>query len=120
MIDVPGLVGNFMARCTMMEKKRIPDGQGGFTTGWSDAGPFMAAVVKDSTLAARVAEKQGVTEVYTVTTPSGVGLEFHDVFRRDSDGATFRVTSNAIDSRPPTAASFAFEQVSAERWELPA
>ena len=32
MTNVPGLVGNFMARCTMLEKKRIPDGQGGFTT----------------------------------------------------------------------------------------
>lgn len=120
MTKVPGLVGNFMERCTMLEKKRLPDGQGGFTTGWADAGPFMAAVVKDNTLAARVAEKQGVTEVYTVTTAEGVGLEFHDVFRRDSDGATFRVTSNAIDSRPPAVASFAFEQVTAERWELPA
>lgn len=120
MTNVPGLVGNFMARCTMLEKKRIPDGQGGFTTGWADAGPFMAAVVKDNTLAARVAEKQGVTEVYTVTTPPGVGLEFHDVFRRDSDGAIFRATSNARDSRPPSEATFAFEQVTAERWELPA
>ena len=118
MTDVPALVGNFMARCTMLEKKRIPDGQGGFTTGWADAGPFMAAVVNDNTLAARVDDKQGVTEVYTVTTAEGVGLEFHDVFRRDSDGAAFRVTSNAIDSRPPAAATFAFEQVNAERWEL--
>ena len=120
MTNVPGLIGNFMARCTMLEKKRIPDGQGGFTSGWADAGPFMAAVVKDNTLAARVAEKQGVTEVYTVTTPTGVGLEYHDVFRRDSDGAIFRVTSNAIDSRPPAMATFAFEQVTAERWELTA
>ena len=120
MTSVPGLVANFMERCTMLEKKRLPDGQGGFTTVWADAGPFMAAIVKDNTLSARVAEKQGVTEVYTVTTPPGVGLEFHDVFRRDSDGATFRATSNAIDSRPPAAATFAFEQVNAERWELPA
>ena len=120
MTNVPGLVGNFMARCTMLEKKRIPDGQGGFTTGWADAGPFMAAIVKDNTLAARVAEKQGVTEVYTVTTPTGVGLELHDVCRRDSDGTIFRVTSNARDSRPPAIATFPFEQVTAERWELPA
>lgn len=120
MTDVPGLVANFMVQCTMLEKKRVPDGQGGFTTGWADAGPFMAAIVKDNTLAARVAEKQGVTEVYTVTTASGVGLEYHDVFRRDSDKAIFRVTSNADDSRPPDAATFSFEQVSAERWELPA
>ena len=120
MTRVPGIVPNFMERCTMMEKKRLPDGQGGFTTVWADAGPFQAAVVKDNTLAARVAEKQGVTEVYTVTTPTGVGLEFHDVFRRDRDGATFRVTSNAKDSRPPAVATFSFEQVTAERWELPA
>ena len=118
MNNIPSLVANFMERCTMLEKKRLPDGQGGFKTGWTDAGPFMAAVVKDNTLAALVAEKQGVTEVYTVTSPSGVGLEFHDVFRRDSDGEIFRVTSNSIDSRPPASATFAFEQVTAERWEL--
>lgn len=114
------LIEHFMQDCVMVEKRRVPDGQGGFVTRWEDGAPFRAAIVKDNTLAARVAEKQGVTEVYTVTTDAGVGLDYHEVFKRASDGAIFRVTSNAADSRPPDAATFTFEQVTAERWVLPA
>lgn len=118
MINAP-LVENFMEDCVMLEKRRIPDGQGGFTTKWSDGPSFQASIVKDKTLEARVAEKQGVTEVYTVTTAAGIGLDFHDVFRRARDGTVFRATSNASDSRPPKVATFDFEQVFAERWEIP-
>lgn len=112
------LFEQMMTDCVMIEKKRVPDGQGGTTVEWTDGAPFRAAITKDNDLAAIVAEKQGVTEVYTVTTLPGVGLEFHEVFRRSADGSVFRVTSNAIDSSPPKAASFAFEQVRAERWSL--
>lgn len=109
----------FYTPCVMMEKKRTPDGLGGYTTEWTEGAEFMAAIVKNDTLQAAIAEKQGVTEVYTITTPVGVGLDYHEVFRRVSDGATFRVTSNAKDSETPNMASFSFEQVKAERWELP-
>jgi hypothetical protein len=112
------LFESMMVPCVMIEKKRVPDGQGGTATQWTDGAEFMAAVIKNDTLAAIVAEKQGVTEVYKVTTKPGVGLEFHEVFRRKFDGATFRVTSNATDSQTPKMASFAFEQVTAERWTL--
>ena len=35
---------------------------------------------------------------YTVTVYRGANLSYHDVFRRVSDGAVFRVTSNVTDS----------------------
>ena len=108
----------FMVDCVEMKAERQKDGLGGFKTVWVEGVTFKAAIVKDNTLAASVAEKQGVTEVYTVTTLPGVGLKYHEVFRRKNDGATFRATTNADDSKPPKTASFAFEQVKAERWEL--
>lgn len=119
MKKLPKMVQNFMVRCTMMEKTREPDGYGGSVTRYKSGAPFMAAIVKEKSLQARVAEKDGMTSVYTITTPQGVGLEYHEVFRRDSDGATFRATSSYKDSTPPEMASFMFEQVSAERWEIP-
>ena len=107
-----------MEPCTEIRRVRHDDEQGGYDYQYEDGVAFDAAIVKDRTLAARVAEKEGVTEVYTVTTPAGVGLDFHELFRRNSDGAVFRVTSSAQDSKPPKAASFSFEQVTAERWTL--
>lgn len=113
------LIDTMKEACTMLDKQTVSDGMGGFKTRWVDGATFQAAIIKDNTIQARVAEKQGVTEVYTVTVDKSLPLAFHDVFRRDSDGATFRVTSNIVDSKTPKVASFQFGQVSAERWELP-
>jgi len=113
------LIDTMKTKCTMIDKRTVPDGQGGTTPTWVDGAEFDAAIVKDSSMQARMAEKQGVTEVYTVTTGKNVQLDFHDVFRRESDGAIFRVTSNITDSRTPRVATFQFGQVTAEKWVLP-
>lgn len=112
------LIDAMSESCTMIDKSTVSDGLGGFVKTWTDGATFTAAIVKDTTMAARVAEKDGVTEVYTVTVPRGVTLDLHDVFRRNSDGAIFRVTSNIHDSHTPKVASFQFGQVTAERWAL--
>ena len=117
MINAP-LIESMMVDCCLMDKQSAPDGEGGFIFQWVDGAPFKAAIVRNSTLNAKVAEKQGVTEVYTVTTPRGVTLGLMYVFKRIKDGAIFRVKSNAIDSETPKVATFQFEQVSAEKWEL--
>ena len=105
--------------CVLMNKVKEKDGQGGWVETWVEGDEFEAAVKKDTSMVARVAEKQGVTEVYTITFPKELNLEFHDVFKRKEDGAVFRVTSNSIDSKTPDIATFSFGQVTAERWELP-
>lgn len=102
----------------MMDKITAPDGMGGIVRVWTEGAPFRAAIIKDSTLAARVAEKEGVTELYTVTVDGDIELDYHDVFKRVSDGAVFRVTSNIADSKTPSVASFQIGQVTAERWVL--
>lgn len=116
---VPDLIKQAMTPCVMIVKVREPDGQGGTTTNYAEGAEFMAAIKKHDTLEAIIAEKQGVTEVYNVTTAKGVGLDYGETFKRMSDGAMFRVTSNAKDSETPKAASFAFERVRAERWKMP-
>lgn len=113
------LFEKFMEDCTMLDKMTTADdGLGGFKTQWVEGAKFRAAVVKNSSMQAKIAEKSGVTEVYRVTVGKGTPLVFHDVFRRDSDGAIFRVTSNIKDSETPEVASFQFGQVDAERWNL--
>lgn len=113
------LYEDFYEPCVLMEKKRITDGEGGWITKWDDGIGFEAAIVMDSTLQARVAESDGMTSVYTVTTPDNVKFDFHDVFKRLKDGKTFRVTSDPDDKTTPEVASFSFEQVTAEAWEIP-
>ena len=113
------LIDNFNTLCVLLEKKRVPDGEGGFISAWEEGPEFMAAIVLDQSLQAQIAYKQGVTSLYRVTAPKSLSLEFHDVFRRVSDGQTFRITSNAKDKETPVVASFSFSQVTAEEWSLP-
>lgn len=112
------LIDEFKTPCVMMEKRSVSDGEGGFTTSWTDGAEFLAAIVRNTTSTVRIAEQEGFTNVYTVTTSPNAHLDFHDVFKRKSDGQVFRVTSDGSDVRTPDVASFSFEQVNAEEWRL--
>ena len=112
------LVDAFLEPCVLVEKTRQPDGEGGWTTVWNEGLSFQAAAVMDTTLQARIAEAEGMKAIYTVTTSKSTPLDFHDVFKRVSDGKYFRVTSDCTDKQTPKVATFSFHQVSAEEWEL--
>ena len=102
----------------LLEKRREPDGEGGFYTEWVESVIFQAAITFDASMQGRIAEKQGVTSRYTVTTSNGAKLEFHDVIKRLRDGKILRITSDGDDVATPERASFQFLQVTAEEWVL--
>ena len=108
-----------METCVMLDKTTTPDGYGGYISRYVDGATFSAAITFDTSMEARVAERQGVTSMYTVTTGKEMTLEYHDVFRRVDDGKIFRVTSDGDDKHTPASASLNMRQVTAEEWELP-
>lgn len=110
------VIDSFKTDCVLLEKTRISDGEGGWVPSWSEGVEFKAAIVLDSSINARIAEQEGVTGVYTVTTDRNVKMDFHDAFRRLSDGQVFRVTK--INDSTPEVATFQFNQYQAEQWEL--
>lgn len=113
------LLDEEMEKCILIDKRRVPDGYGGTIVEWIDSEvDFDAAIVLDTSTEARIAEKQGVTNLYTITTKKAINLQYHDVFRRLSDGKIFRVTSDGDDKKTPKSANLNMRQVSAEEWEL--
>lgn len=112
------LLNEAMEPCVMIDRITAPDGYGGFTPRWVDGAGFSAAIVLDSSMQARIAAVQGVTGLYTITTGKQINLQYHDVFRRVSDGKIFRVTSDGDDKKTPASASLNMRQVTAEEWEL--
>lgn len=112
------LLDEQMEKCVLIDKQRTPDGYGGYNTTWVDSVEFDSAIVLNTSMEARIAEKQGVTNLYTVTTNKAMNLQYHDVFRRISDGKIFRVTSDGDDKHTPVSASLNMRQVTAEEWEL--
>jgi len=113
------LIDDWKEPCIMAEKKRVPDGEGGFTTTWQDGARFMACITLETSTQAIIVERQGMKKVYHVTTDKDAVLNFHDVFRRVEDGQTFRVTSDGKDVQTPVKSAITpFSQVTAEEWEL--
>lgn len=116
-MSFPNLMSEWVRSCMLLEKTRVPDGEGGWNTQWVDGMEFEAAISHSSTIEARVAESEGMASTYTVWTEKGFTLDFHDVFR-DESGQVYRVTSQGGDEQTPDSASFQLVHVSAERWTL--
>lgn len=112
------LLSEAMENCIMLDKTTTSDGYGGYVIDWKEGAPINAAIVLDSSMEARVAEKQGVTALYTITTNKNINLQYHDVLKRLRDGKVFRVTSDGDDKHTPMSANLNMRQVSAEEWNL--
>ena len=113
------LLNEMRTKCVMLNKSKVSDDAGGFITEWTEGVEFTAAITFSTSIQARTAEKQGVTSLYTVTTPKNAPLEYHDVFKRLYDNKIFRVTSDGDDKFTPDSAGINMRQVTAEEWRLP-
>lgn len=112
------LLSEAMENCIMLDKTTEEDTYGGYRVVWKEGAEFQAAIVLDSSIQAKIAEKQGVTGLYTITTKKNVNLQYHDIFKRLEDGKIFRVTSDGDDKHTPMSANLNMRQVSAEEWNL--
>jgi len=113
------LVDEAMEVCTFMNKQVTPDGYGGYFTTWTSGAQFKAAIAFDTSIEARIGEASQEVGRYSVLTSKALTLEYHDVFRRESDGKIFRVTTDGDDNRTPNSAGLDLRYVEAEEWTLP-
>lgn len=104
--------------CVMMDKRTVPDGMGGFTIVWTEGAAFEATVIKDNSTEAIVGQQQGMNELFTVVVDKSIALDYHDVFKRLSDGQTFRLTSSTLDSAAPERSTVPIAKATCERWAL--
>lgn len=113
------LLTQVMEDCRILNHVRTDDNYGGYTDEWTEGATFKAAVGKNSSAEQLVAEKQGISEAFTVVVQDSFSLDYHDVFKRLRDNAIFRVTSRTTDSTAHPASTVRIATVTAERWELP-
>lgn len=106
-------------KCAIMTKTgRRPDGEGGFIYDvWEEKEEFLASFDFQASMQAKVAEKQGVTGLWNILVKKETRLEFHNIFKRLSDGQVFRVTSKD-DKATPKSAGLDLRLISAEEWTL--
>jgi len=113
------LMTQMMEDCRILNHVRQDDDFGGYTNEWTEGATFKAAIAKNASPEQLVAEQQGISEQFTVVVEQDFVLDYHDVFKRISDNAIFRVTSRTQDSTAHPASTIKIAKVTAERWELP-
>lgn len=111
------LLNNAMTDCVTLIQTDVPDGAGDYITQWTEGKHFKAAFDFQASMAAKVAEFQGVKGLWNVLVPREVSLEYHNVFKRIEDGVVFRITSKD-DKATPKGAGLNLRLVSAEEWSL--
>lgn len=105
----------------LMEQVPEDDHLGGFELVWTEGMHFNAVIRKDWTIEHdTIAHQRIVKEPFTVVVDRGTNLKYHDVFKRLSDGAVFRMASNIQDGEAPDRSTVLIAKATAERWELPA
>lgn len=115
MID---LLKEYMEDCVLVDRVTIPDGYGGYDNVWKEGAPIKAAITTGNSLAAEIAEAEGVKAIYKITTEKNINLQFHQIIKRLSDGKYFRCTTDGDDVKTPDSASIDMRQVTAEEWVL--
>lgn len=112
------LFNSMMVQCVFMLPTRTEDGAGGYMTTWEEGEQFNAAIIRDTSTEARIAEAAGTVEMYTVTVSRSVSLPFHSVFKRVFDGKVFRITSDNAEKKTPVCTALDIAQSNAEAWRL--
>lgn len=119
MEEAMSLLSYFARSCVLMEKTRVPDGEGGYTLDWMEGATFQNYQALDTSMEARRAEKEGVTSVYSALVDKALPIEYGDYFKDTETGLTYRVTSNPSEKESPKSATFSLKYFTAERKELP-
>ena len=112
------LLDSMQCRCVRLQKAETPDGLGGYRAVWTEGAAFDAVLIKKRAGLEGEAQREALKEAFVVLTAPEVGLRHPDVFRRVSDGATFRVTTANGDGATPEGATVRAAKAECERWDL--
>lgn len=113
------MLDEYSKEYTIINKMTMPDGIGGTKIEWTDGAVVEMAESFDNSVEMKIAQKQGVTAVYSFLTKNNIVLDYHTVLRRNEDGVTFRITSHTEDKKTPVSSPLEARYYEAELFTIP-
>ncbi len=107
---------DFYATLSIMEKKLISDGMGGFEEKWSEGVKFKGNLGTANSIQTLIAEQQGVKSIYELIYPKNVPLRYGDVIY-DGD-RYYKITSEPKDGETPKMSTLGVIRVTAEIFKM--
>ena len=110
----------FFKPCHLLDKTTVTvSGLFGPQEKYVEGAALDAAFLKDNSAEVKVAEANGLKELYTVVVHKPVTLRQGDVLRRDADGLTLRITGNTVDWEAPEMSTVQIAKTTAKVWDPP-
>lgn len=119
-----GILNDYNTEITLLDESSTvsPDpygGIGGVDYSYNKGAVITVQLIPQETLGAQVAEAITEKKMYTVCVDKGIALKKGQVFMRNKDKQTFRITESNIEHETPASAGLQFNYAKAEKWELP-
>lgn len=111
------LLNEYMSKCVFMNQSIQRDGYGGYESVWTAGADFDAVITEDLSRQATIAGLELATSFYGVKVENSVPLEFHSVFKRVSDGKTFRIRSSDV-LKSPSFSPLGMKMLQAEEFDI--
>lgn len=119
-----GILNDYNTEITLLDETSSvsPDpygGIGGVDYSYNKGAVITVQLIPQETLGAQVAEAITEKKMYTVCVNKGIALKKGQVFMRNKDEETFRITESNVETETPASAGLQFSYAKAEKWELP-
>lgn len=119
-----GILNDYNTKITLLDETSSvsPDpygGIGGVDYSYNKGAVITVQLIPQETLGAQVAEAITEKKMYTVCVDKGIILKKGQVFMRNKDEETFRITESNVETETPASAGLQFSYAKAEKWELP-
>lgn len=119
-----GILNDYNTEITLLDESSTvsPDpygGIGGVDYSYNKGAVITVQLIPQETLGAQVAEAITEKKMYTVCVDKGIALKKGQVFMRNKDEKTFRITESNVEAETPASAGLQFSYAKAEKWELP-
>lgn len=113
------LLDEFKKEYCLMEKTRVPDGEGGFITSWSDGITIELIEQHNQTMLNTNNGRVQLDSVYRFFCNKEMVFSVNDFIKRLSDGQIYRVTKPSKEDYTPASSSLNLTYFEAEKGELP-
>lgn len=113
------MIQDYYSNLTMMDKKSVSDGMGGFGYEYTDGAGFKGLISTVNTMERILAEQQGIKTIYRLTIDKTCPIKYDDIIKRESDKKTFRVASNPEDIQSPAYSQVQIKQTTLEEFTIP-
>lgn len=109
-------LSDFYKDITFLNKISQSDGLGGIEFVYIDGVSFKGVITRESNIQTRIAEREGLKAIYTLSTSKNIQIDFGDLIK--CENKVYKVVSIKNELQTPSFSSLDLQQYELEKYEI--